>query len=44
MLKIYFAPFARSLRALWTLEEMGAPYEAVRVQFPPRAAQPPPSP
>ena len=40
MIKVYFAPFARSLRALWTLEELGAPYEAVRVQFPPRAAQP----
>ncbi len=40
MVKVYFAPFARSLRALWTLEELGAPYEAVRVQFPPRMAQP----
>lgn len=40
MLKVYFAPFARSLRILWTLEELNAPYEPVRVQFPPRIAQP----
>jgi glutathione S-transferase len=40
MVKVYFAPFARSLRILWTLEELNAPYEPVRVQFPPRLAQP----
>ena len=40
MMKVYFAPFARSLRILWTLEELNAPYEPVRVQFPPRLAQP----
>jgi len=40
MVKVYYAPFARSLRVLWTLEEMGAPHEPVRVQFPPRLAQP----
>ncbi|MFZ5668479.1 MAG: glutathione S-transferase family protein [Pseudomonadota bacterium] len=40
MFKVYFAPFARSLRILWTLEELNAPYEPVRVQFPPRLAQP----
>jgi glutathione S-transferase len=40
MLKVYFAPFARSLRILWTLEELNAPYEPVRVQFPPKTAQP----
>lgn len=40
MLKVYFAPFARSLRILWTLEELNAPYEPVRVQFPPRIVQP----
>ena len=40
MIKVYFAPFARSLRILWTLEELNAPYEPVRVQFPPRLAQP----
>lgn len=40
MFKVYFAPFARSLRILWTLEELNAPYEPVRVQFPPRIAQP----
>ena len=40
MMKVYFAPFARSLRILWTLEELNAPYEPVRVQFPPKLAQP----
>lgn len=40
MVKVYYASFARSLRVLWTLEEMGAPYEAVAVKFPPRLAQP----
>ena len=40
MMKVYYAPFARSLRILWTLEELNAPYEPVRVQFPPRLAQP----
>jgi glutathione S-transferase len=40
MMKVYFAPFARSLRILWTLEELNAPYEPVRVQFPPRVVQP----
>lgn len=40
MMKVYFAPFARSLRILWTLEELNVPYEPVRVQFPPRIAQP----
>lgn len=40
MTKVYYAPFARSLRVLWTLEELGAPYEGVRVQFPPKVADP----
>lgn len=40
MLKVYYAPFARSLRILWTLEELNAPYEPVRVRFPPKVAQP----
>lgn len=39
-MKVYFAPFARSLRILWTFEELNAPYEPIRVQFPPKAAQP----
>lgn len=39
-MKVYFAPFARSLRILWTLEELNAPYEPVRVQFPPKVVQP----
>lgn len=38
MMKVYHAPFARSLRILWTLEELNAPYELVRVQFPPKVA------
>jgi glutathione S-transferase len=40
MVKVYFAPNTRSLRVLWTLEELGVPYEAVRVQFPARQRQP----
>lgn len=40
MVKVYYAPFARSLRVLWTLEELEAPYEGVRVQFPPKLADP----
>jgi len=40
MVTVYFAPNARSLRVLWALEELGAPYEARRVQFPPRQRQP----
>jgi glutathione S-transferase len=40
MLKVYYAPFARSLRILWTLEELNTPYEPMRVQFPPKVAQP----
>ncbi len=31
---------ARSFRALWTLEEMGLPYELRVLPFPPRARQP----
>lgn len=36
MLKLYHCKGARSLRALWALEEMGLPYELVSMQFPPR--------
>lgn len=32
-MKIYTYPKSRSLRVLWTLEEIGAPYESVRVDL-----------
>jgi glutathione S-transferase len=37
MLKLYFAPRTRSVRVLWLLEELGLPYELVRVDFLPPA-------
>lgn len=40
MVTVYHAPNTRSLRVLWTLEELGAPYEVVSVAFPPRQRQP----
>jgi glutathione S-transferase len=33
MIKLYWAPHTRSLRALWILEEAGAPYERVRLDL-----------
>jgi len=33
MMKLYWAPRTRSLRALWVLEESGAPYERVRLDL-----------
>ncbi len=33
MIKLYWAPRTRSLRALWVLEESGAPYERVRLDL-----------
>jgi glutathione S-transferase len=33
MMKLYWAPRTRSLRALWVLEEAGAPYERVRIDL-----------
>jgi glutathione S-transferase len=33
MMKLYWAPHTRSLRALWVLEESGAPYERVRLDL-----------
>ncbi len=33
MIKIYHAPFARSLRVIWLLEELGLPYEVEKVEF-----------
>lgn len=32
-MKLYWAPHTRSLRALWVLEECGAPYERVRLDL-----------
>lgn len=32
-MKLYWAPRTRSLRALWALEESGAPYERVRLDL-----------
>ncbi len=34
--KLYHCQGARSVRPLWTLEEMGIPYELETMQFPPR--------
>jgi glutathione S-transferase len=33
MMKLYWAPRTRSLRALWLLEEAGVPYERVRLDL-----------
>jgi glutathione S-transferase len=33
MMKLYWAPRTRSLRALWILEEAGAPYEGIRLNL-----------
>jgi glutathione S-transferase len=35
-MKLYHCKGARSLRAVWALEEMGLPYELISLQFPPR--------
>ena len=39
-MKLYHCKDARSLRALWTLEEMGLDYELVNMEFAPRLTQP----
>ena len=36
---LYHCPGARSMRPLWTLEEMGLEYELVTLPFPPRLLQ-----
>ena len=36
MIKLYHCTRARSMRPLWTLEEMGLPYELEVMPFPPR--------
>jgi glutathione S-transferase len=33
MMTLYWAPRTRSLRALWVLEEAGAPYQRVRIDL-----------
>jgi glutathione S-transferase len=38
--KLYHCANARSLRALWALEELGCDYELVNMPFPPRALYP----
>src|SRR5262245_54284224 len=40
MVTVYHFPNTRALRVLWTLEELGVPYEAVRVQMPPHEREP----
>jgi glutathione S-transferase len=35
-MKLFHCPGARSVRPLWTLEEMGLPYELEVMRFPPR--------
>lgn len=38
-IKLYHCKGARSVRPLWTLEEMGIPYELETMQFPPRVTR-----
>jgi glutathione S-transferase len=38
-IKLYHCPGARSMRPLWTLEEMGLDFELVSLPFPPRYLQ-----
>ena len=40
MIQLYHCPDARSFRALWTLEEMGLPYDLHVLPFPPRIHAP----
>ena len=39
-MKLYHCKDARSLRPLWTLEEMGLEYELINMEFPPRFTYP----
>jgi glutathione S-transferase len=39
-MKVYHVPNTRSIRVLWVLEEIGAPYETETVAFPPRPNAP----
>lgn len=40
MITVYASGRSRSRRVLWTLEELGAPYEVATVKFPPAFRQP----
>jgi glutathione S-transferase len=40
MIELYHCPDARSFRALWTLEELGLPYQLHLLPFPPRVRAP----
>jgi glutathione S-transferase len=40
VIQLYHCPDARSFRVLWTLEEMGLPYELHMLPFPPRIHAP----
>jgi glutathione S-transferase len=40
MIKLYHCASARSFRPLWTLEELGLPYELKMLPFPPRVLAP----
>ena len=40
MATLYHAPNARSLRVLWTLEELGAKADVKTLPFPPREKEP----
>src|SRR5579875_974030 len=33
MLKLYYAPMSRAVRPRWVLEEIGAPYELVKIDL-----------
>lgn len=39
-LKLWHCPVSRSIRPLWTLEEMGLDYELIPMDFPPRFMHP----
>ena len=39
-MKLYHCKGARSLRALWTLEELGLDYDLINMKFPPRITYP----
>jgi glutathione S-transferase len=39
-MRLYHCPDARSLRPLWTLEELGLDYELTNMRFPPRTEYP----
>ena len=40
MIELYHCPDARSFRVLWTLEELGLPYDLHLLPFPPRVRAP----